>query len=66
MVANLELTIKLMDVVIAYLFGNLDSEIYMKALKGIPILNQDRENCGLYSVLLKNSLYRLKQSGRMW
>ena len=66
MAVNLDLTMKLMDVVTAYLYGNLDSDIYMKVPEGIPIPNQDRANRGLYSVLLKKSLYGLKQSGRMW
>jgi hypothetical protein len=66
MAVNLDLTMKLMDVVTAYLYGNLDTDIYMKVPDGIPIPNQDRANRGLYSVLLKKSLYGLKQSGRMW
>nr|ABA98007.1 retrotransposon protein, putative, Ty1-copia subclass [Oryza sativa Japonica Group] len=44
----------LMDVVTAYLYGSLDSDIYMKVPDGIDIPNQ------------KKSLYGLKQSGRMW
>ena len=35
-----------MDVVTAYLYDNLDSDIYVKVLEGIPIPNQDRENRG--------------------
>ena len=66
MAVNLDLTMQLMDVVTAYLYGNLDSDIYMKVPEGIPIPNQDRENRGIYSVLLKKSLYGLKQYGRMW
>ena len=38
----------------------------MKVPEGILILNQDRANRVLYSVLLKKSLYGVKQSGRMW
>ena len=63
---NLDLTMKLVAVVTAYLYGNLDSDIYMKVLEGIHIPNQDRANRSLYSVQLKKSLYGLKQSGRMW
>ena len=66
MAVNPDLTMKLLDVVTAYLYGNLDTYIYMKVPEGIPIPNQDRANRGLYSVLLKKSLYVLKQSGRMW
>ena len=54
---------KLMDVVTAYLYGSLDSDIYMKVPEGIPLPNQDRRNRHLYSVQLKKSLYGLKQSG---
>ena len=46
MVVNLDLKMKLMDVVTAYLYGNLDSDIYMKVPEGILILNQDRANRG--------------------
>ena len=60
MAVNLDLKMKLMDVVTAYLYGNLDSNIYMKVPEGIPIPNQDRENRSLYSVQLKKSLYGLK------
>src|SRR3954470_4261162 len=66
MAVNLGLKMKLMDVVTAYLYGNLDSDIYMKVPEGIPVPNQDRANRSLYSVQLKKSLYGLKQSGRMW
>ena len=65
MAVNLNLEIKLMDMVTAYLYGNLDSDIYMKVPEGIPALNQDRANRNLYSVKLRKSLYGLKQSGRM-
>jgi hypothetical protein len=63
---NLNLKMKLMDVVTAYLYGNLDTDIYMKIPDGIPVPNQDEKNRALYSVKLKKSLYGLKQSGRMW
>jgi len=66
MAVNLNLEMKLMDVVTAYLYGNLDSKIYMRVPEGIPIPNQDRANRGLYSVKLRKSLYGLKQSGSMW
>jgi len=54
-----------MDIVTAYLYGSLDSDIYMKVLNGISIPNQDT-NHNMYCVKLKRSLYGLKQSGRMW
>ncbi|GKC99842.1 copia protein [Tanacetum coccineum] len=62
---NLEM--RLMDVVIAYLYGSIDSNIYMKILKGFKIteslISKPKE---LYSIKLQRSLYGLKQSGRMW
>nr|CAH66646.1 OSIGBa0146I21.3 [Oryza sativa] len=48
------IVMQLMDVVTTYLYGSLDSDIYMKVLDGIDIPNQ------------KKSLYGLKQSDRMW
>lgn len=56
---------KLMDVITTYLFGHLDTDIYMKILKGIPIPNKD-EKIELYIVLNLRSRYGLKQSKRMW
>ncbi|WVZ79985.1 hypothetical protein U9M48_027505 [Paspalum notatum var. saurae] len=49
------LSMQLMDVVTADLYGSLDSDIYMKATKR-----------NMYCVKLQKSLYGLKQSGRMW
>ena len=66
MAVNLNLEMKLMDVVTAYLYGNLDSDIYMKVPECIPVPNQVRVNRNLYSVKLRKSLYEVKQSGRMW
>ena len=65
MSVNLKLEVNLMDVVTAYLYGNLDSDIYTKIPECIPVPNQDRANRNLYSVKLRKSLYGLKQSGRM-
>jgi hypothetical protein len=59
------LSLQLMDVVTAYLYGSLDSDIYMKFPNGIPIPNM-YANCNMYYVKLVKSLYGLKQSGRMW
>ena len=55
---------QLMDVVTAYLYGSLDSDIYMKVPDGISIPNGSA-NRKMYCVKLKRSLYGLKQSGRM-
>jgi hypothetical protein len=54
-----------MDVVIAYLYGSLDSDIYMKVSDRISVPNA---NIGrnMYRVKLNKSLYGLKQSRKMW
>jgi hypothetical protein len=54
-----------MDVVIAYLYGSLDSDIYMKVPDGIDVPNPKAKR-NMYCVKLQKSLYGLKQSGRMW
>jgi hypothetical protein len=59
------LSMQLMDVVTAYLYGSLDSDIYMKVPDGIQILNPNA-NRNMYCIKLQKSLYGLKQSGRMW
>jgi hypothetical protein len=59
------LSLQLMDVMIAYLYGSLDSDIYMKVPEGISVSNMNA-NCNMYCVKLMKSLYGLKQSGRMW
>jgi hypothetical protein len=58
------LSLQWMDIVAAYLYGPLDSDIYMKVPNGISILNI-QINCNMYCVKLTKSLYDL-QSGRMW
>jgi hypothetical protein len=54
-----------MDVVTAYMYVSLDSDIYMKVLDGILVSNM-HANRNMYCVELVKSLYGLKQSGRMW
>jgi hypothetical protein len=54
-----------MDVVTAYLYGSLDSNIYMKVPDGNSILNT-QANSNIYCVKLVMSLYGLKHSRRMW
>ena len=66
MAASMNLTMQLMDVVTAYLYGSLDTDIYMKVLEGVKIPDPNRANRNMYSVKLQRSLYGLKQSGRMW
>nr|AAT85780.1 zinc knuckle domain containing protein [Oryza sativa Japonica Group] len=65
MATNMNLDMQLMDVVTAYLYGSLDSEIYMRVPEGLKIPNP-KGNRNMYSVRLQRSLYGLKQSGRMW
>lgn len=59
------LSLQLMEVVTAYLYGSLDSDIYMKVPDGISIQDPNT-NHNMYCVKLNKSLYGLKQSRRMW
>ncbi|KAJ9548209.1 hypothetical protein OSB04_020752 [Centaurea solstitialis] len=58
---------RLIDVVTAYLYGSLDTDIYMKLPEGLKLPESckmsSQEHC---SIKLNKSLYGLKQSGRMW
>ena len=65
LVAKEGLDIHLMDVVLAYLYGSLDNEIYMKLPKGYN-LPSSASSKGDFSIKLNKSLYGLKQSERMW
>ena len=65
LVAQKGLSMHLMDVVTAYLYGSLDSDIYMKVPEGLDIPNKNHSR-NMYCVKLQKSLYGLKQSGRMW
>ena len=67
LVVSEKLDMQLMDVVTAYLYGDLDSEIYMKVPDGFHVpKSSDSKPQSTYSTRLKCSLYGLKQSGRMW
>ena len=61
------LDMHLMDVIIAYLYGSIDNDIYMKILKGfkLPEVNNTKPR-NMCLIKLHRSLYGLKQSGRMW
>jgi hypothetical protein len=59
------LSLQLMDVMTAYLFGSLDSDIYMKVSDGISVPNINVGH-NMYYVKLNKLLYGLKQFGRMW
>ena len=64
---NMNLDMQLMDVVTAYLYGSLDTHIYIKILDEFKILEiKENKNRNMYNVKLQRSLYGLKQSGRMW
>ena len=62
LVVQNHLSMQLMDVVTAYLYGSLDSDIYMKVPDRIQIPNPNA-NRNMYCVKLQKSLYGLKQSG---
>jgi hypothetical protein len=59
------ISLQLMDVVTAYLYGSLDSNIYMKVSNGISVSIMNA-NHNIYCVNLVKSLYGLKQLGRIW
>ena len=58
---------RLIDVIITYLYGKLEKDIYMKVPEGFqfPQVNTSQPR-NMYSIKLRRSLYGLKQSGRMW
>ncbi|KAJ9561775.1 hypothetical protein OSB04_006935 [Centaurea solstitialis] len=59
------LVMDLIDVVTAYLYRDLDSEIYMKVPNGLTLpYSSKHQNAN--AIKLKRSLYGLKQSGWMW
>ena len=60
-----KLEMLLMDIVTAYLYGSLDSYIYMKIPEGFKLPDACNPR-NLFSIKLQRSLYELKQSGRMW
>ena len=60
-----KLEMRLMDIVTAYLYGSLDSDIYMKIPEGFKLPDACTPR-NLFSIKLQRSLYRLKQSGRIW
>jgi hypothetical protein len=55
------LSLQLMNIVTRYLYGSLDSDIYMKVPDGISVVNMST-NRNMYCVKLVKSLYGLKQS----
>ena len=62
-----ELDMRLMDVVTAYLYGSIDSDIHMKIPEGFKLPEAvSTKPRSMLSIKLQRSLYGLKQSGRMW
>ena len=62
-----ELDMRLMDVITAYLYGSIDSDIHMKIPEGFKLLEAvSTKSRSMLSIKLQRSLYGLKQSGRMW
>ena len=56
-----------MNVITTYLYGSLDSDIYMKVPEGYKMNEAyNSKPQGMYSIKLQQSLYGLKQSGCMW
>jgi len=66
--ASNNLDMYLMDVVTAYFYGSLDNDLYMKIPDGlkVPETLDSSKSKDIYAVKLQRSLYRLKQSERMW
>ena len=57
-----DLDMRLMDVVTAYLYGSLDSEIFMKIPEGFHLPKASKMiPYHLFSIKLQRSLYGLKQ-----
>ncbi|KAM2817807.1 hypothetical protein COP1_041878 [Malus domestica] len=67
LVVSEKLDIQLMDVVTAYLYGDLDTEIYMKVPEGLTLTGSNiSKPRNTLLIRLRRSPYGLKQSGRMW
>ena len=61
------LDMRLMDVVTTYLYGSIDTNVYMKILEEgfkLPEVMNSKPRI-MYSIKLQLSLYGLKQFGRM-
>ena len=60
------LNMRLMDVITTYLYGSIDNDIFLKISEGfkLPKANNTKPH-NMCSIKLQQSLYGLKQSGRM-
>ena len=55
------LDMRLMDVVITYLYGSIDTNVYMKISKGFKLPEvMNSKPRSMYSIKLQRSLYGLK------
>ena len=62
-----ELDMRLMDVITAYLYKSIDSDIHMKIPEGFKLPEAvSTKPRSMFSIKLQRSLYGLKQSRRMW
>ena len=61
------LDMRLMDVITTYLYGSIDKDIYMKTPKGFKLLEANStKSRSMCTIKLQQSLFGMKQSGRMW
>ena len=61
------LDMRLMDIVTTYLYGSIDTNVYMKILEGFKLPEvMNSKPYSMYSIKLQQSLYGLKQFGQMW
>jgi hypothetical protein len=58
---HLDLDVQHIDITTAYLYGHIDTEIYMKQAPGCKVKGQENKICKL-----QKSIYGLKQAGRIW
>ena len=57
----------LMDVITTYLYESIDNDIYMKIPKGFKLPEANNTTSySMCSIKLQQSLYGLKEYGRMW
>ena len=67
LVVSEKLDMQLMDIVTAYLYGDLDMKIYMKVHERLTLTGSNiSKPRNTLSIRLRRSLYGLKQSRRMW
>ena len=66
LVVSKKLDMRLMDVITAYLYGELDTDIYMNVPGRLKLPETTKKPRCMLSIKLRRSLYGLKQSGQMW